>query len=184
MAPKPLPSQRLLKRVFSYCPETGRLLWNERPSWMFTSNAGKCAPARRTQRIWNRRYAGTEAGSVKRGGYREVRLFGRSFWAHRIIWKIVFGFDPITIDHLNRNPSDNRICNLRSVTHHKNCLNRGPQSKSISGVSGVRWLPHRSHWVALISIKKKVHYLGSFPTRDEAVCARLAAENIMGFSQT
>ena len=42
---------------------------------------------------------------------------------HRAIWEHVHGECPPILDHINRDKTDNRICNLRVATNQQNCLN-------------------------------------------------------------
>ena len=43
---------------------------------------------------------------------------------HQVVWALVYGCWPTQIDHINGNPHDNRVENLREVTPSENCLNR------------------------------------------------------------
>lgn len=64
---------------------------------------------------------------VHERGYWKVRVGERWFYAHRLIWKIIYNQDPIGfIDHWNGNPQDNMFYNLRDVTHAQNMRNRRP----------------------------------------------------------
>lgn len=64
-------------------------------------------------------------GSKKSNGYLEASLKGRKYLLHRLAWFYVYGVWPSeVIDHINGEKSDNRICNLRDVTHTKNMQNR------------------------------------------------------------
>ena len=50
---------------------------------------------------------------------------GRAFVnLHQVVWVLQYGCMPTQIDHINGNPLDNRIENLREVTPSENCLNR------------------------------------------------------------
>ena len=50
----------------------------------------------------------------------------RSVRAHRVVWMAKNGRVPegLVIDHINRNRSDNRLCNLRVVTPQENFMNQ------------------------------------------------------------
>ena len=43
---------------------------------------------------------------------------------HRLVWALVYGKFPKQIDHINGNPKDNRIENLREVNQSENDMNR------------------------------------------------------------
>jgi hypothetical protein len=70
---------------------------------------------------------GKQAGYVDGQGYISVGYKGKILAAHRLAWILYYGEWPkFEIDHINRNRSDNRIENLRDVSHGKNMLNRVP----------------------------------------------------------
>lgn len=85
----------------------------------------------------------------------------------------VFGReDGMEVDHINGNPLDNRTSNLRFVTKAQNQMNR----KSVVSSSGYKGVTrNKKSWSATIrksvSGKKVTHYLGTFPTKEEAAAA-------------
>ena len=101
-----------------------------------------------------------------KAGYAMVKIDGKFFYAHRILFFIANGYMPALVDHINENKSDNRRVNLRELTHKQNLLNR-------SSVKGVYFNKKNNKWVAQISSK----YLGSFDTEDAASSARKMAVN-------
>jgi len=113
---KKLPDTEYLLSIFEY--KDGKLFWKERPVNHFKSERG--------WKIFNKRYANKEAGyNHKVNNYVEVRIDGLLHKAHRVIYKMFHTFDEsLQIDHVNRDPSDNRIENLRVVTNQQNSLNR------------------------------------------------------------
>jgi len=78
------------------------------------------------------------------------------------------------IDHINRNPLDNRRENLRKATFIENARNKGMYVTNSSGVIGVR--NRNGHWNATINNNGHV-WLGTFSTKEEAIKARLDAES-------
>lgn len=83
-----------------------------------------------------------------------------------------------TIDHVNRNPLDNRRENLRWATRSQNMANRGMPNKS--GFRGIR-PKNRSSWQARIRFQGHNVYLGTFKTKQEAAEAfRAAARAVFG----
>ena len=83
---------------------------------------------------------------------------------------------PNVVDHINRNPSDNKFCNLRLATTSQNGMNRRLDLRNRSGVSGVSWDAHACKWRADIGQNGKLLRLGSFVNFDDAVAARKTAE--------
>lgn len=68
-----------------------------------------------------KRKLGSSAGYMKSDGYWRVYIHGKGYYLHRLIWLYHKGTNPtLELDHINRNKSDNRIENLREVTHKEN----------------------------------------------------------------
>lgn len=95
---------------------------------------------------------------------------------HRLIAS-VHGFgDKMEIDHINGIPYDNRLCNLRSVTHAQNMKNLKLCNNNTSGHKGVHYSKNEKKWKAFIIVDGKQTHLGTFSTYKEAVEAREKAE--------
>lgn len=60
------------------------------------------------------------------------------YYAHHIIWAHHHGkWPPMEIDHINGEPDDNRISNLRLATHRRNAVNRRtPRTNKL----GLKWV--------------------------------------------
>jgi hypothetical protein len=128
--------------------------------------------------MWNGRFAGKLAFNRRRpNGYLDGTLFGEAYVAHRIIWKMVHGTDPETIDHINGDRSDNKLTNLRSVSLGENLKNQSTPKSNTSGAVGVSYDRRLSRWRARIGSK----YLGIFPTKEAAVAARAMAAIELGY---
>lgn len=174
MACKPLPTPQELRQLFSYNPDTGILIWKERPAY---SAAGSTAQYHETGRkIWNTKYAGKEAGFLEGSGYRAVKVFDKMILAHRVMWALKYGYWPECIDHINGDPLDNRLCNLRDVSRAINQRNQKTHRSNTSGRTGVSWNKIRKVWVASIKINNRSLYLGSFDDFGSACKARRRAE--------
>lgn len=172
MAAKALPCPTVLRLLLDYDPETGEFTWKERASLWF-KDGGKFTRKRQAS-AWNRKCAGTPALTADDGdGYRVGRLFDNLVRAHRVAWAIVHGRWPDKwIDHINGNPADNRIANLREATARQNAQNTRGRSNSSSQYKGVAKQPCGKKWVARIRSQdgKQVH-LGVFNTEQEAAVA-------------
>lgn len=115
---------------------------------------------------------GDEAGSVDKHGYRVIRLDCQIHFAHRLAWLIHYGeWPPLEIDHINRVRTDNRISNLRAVSHAENMANYGTPRTNTSGVRGVSWNKKNQCWEAKATVDGKRQHLGSFATLEEAARA-------------
>lgn len=146
-----------LKQLLHYCPDTGSFCWK------ITKGRAK---------------AGCLAGATDAYGYRVIRVDGTLYKAHRLAWLYTYGEWPSgLLDHINRVPGDNRLCNLREITQSENMHNAN--RKSESGVPGVRWRGERNRWVAQIRIGYRNHVIGSFLSKSDAVAARKKAEQAM-----
>lgn len=80
---------------------------------------------------------GQEAGWIGSDGYRRLTHRDRLYMAHRVAWAIHYKSWPVyTIDHINRDRSDNRIVNLRDVPQSENNKNKSPYNKAPRGKFG------------------------------------------------
>ena len=80
------------------------------------------------------------------------------------------------IDHINRDPLDNRRDNLRIVTQQENNMNLSMRKTNKSGIAGVYWYKNRNKWVAEIRYKYKKIHLGYFDNLEAAAKVREEAE--------
>lgn len=120
----------------------------------------------------------SEAGSLKKG-YIYICVLSKVYAAHRLAWLYVNGEFPTSeIDHINRDKSDNRICNLREASHSDNSLNVGLSRCNTSGYKGVWFRKDCRKWVAESTANGKKVKIGIFNTIDEANVARI------GFAKT
>lgn len=116
---------------------------------------------------------GDIAGCIRTDGRRSICFGGKYYLASRLAWFFSHGTMPppnIKIDHKDRDPSNDRISNLRICSQAKNTLNHSGWSKRKnrdSGFLGVHWHPDRGKWVT--SFRGK--YLGIFDDPAEAARA-------------
>jgi hypothetical protein len=159
---KPIPSQARLKELFDYDPEAGILRWKTRQEMV--GNRGN----------WNRKYAGKIAGHIKDGTkYVVVRIDRCGYQAHRIVWVIEYGTEPPKlIDHIDGNPSNNIITNLRPSSDDRNAQNIPRLKNTPSGFLGVHFHKRQKKWIASADTRRNSirgrHHLGSYNTPEEA----------------
>jgi hypothetical protein len=176
---KSIPDRELLVQLLSYNPETGLLTWKTRSEELGASYGFTV----QSVRMWNARYSGKLAASRLRHGYVGVKIFGQTYFAHRVIWKMAHGVDPDHVDHVNGRKGDNRLANLRDVTAAENQKNRKLTEASRSGVIGVRWCKSTNAWVARIGVHGKTITLGRHSDFSSAVEERRGAEREYGFHE-
>lgn len=116
---------------------------------------------RRPMGYWNQHaqnlakvYPASDANS--KSGYIRVSRNNKVVYLHRLIWEELIGPIPtgMQVDHINRNRTDNRLCNLRLVTIQDNRKNMSKRSDNTSGITGV------SYWAAQNAYRASV---GKYP---------------------
>lgn len=113
--------------------------------------------------------AGSIAGRTSNKGYRQIKVYGNHYFAHRLAWLWVHGEWPSAgIDHINTDKTDNRIENLRQASPSQNGANRPVQSNNTSGLKGVCWNRASKKWQASAMVGGRLKYLGLFDSREEA----------------
>lgn len=89
---------------------------------------------------------GDIAGHVDINGRVNIKIDGKYCKAHRLAWLYVYGSIPESIDHINNNPSDNRLLNLRACDKAQNSYNSKIKSTNKSGAKNVSWDKARNSW--------------------------------------
>lgn len=135
---KPLPSQQELQALFEYSPTTGLFTYKVKPNF----------------RIKIGSIAGTVKKTGKCKGYCFIKINGQLYQASRLAWLYVYGIDPgyLTVDHIDRNPSNNAINNLRLATMSEQSFNRHSTNKS--GVRGVYYSESKDVYIAHVNFRK------------------------------
>lgn len=159
-----------VRALFDYDAERGLLIWESRPREHFSTD--------RQFAYWNTRYAGQPAGCVK-AGRRHVAVFKTQYLTYRLIWLWHKGEWPHYVDHIDGDALNDRIENLRSVSHADNCRNVRHKKRKDALPMGVYIF--RNKYVARIHSEGKNLYLGMFETVNDAAAARKNASLLLGF---
>lgn len=149
-----------LREKLVYDAETGVFTWRVKPS--------KNKPA------------GMVAGYTRPDRRVVIIIRRRLYYAHRLAWLYTHGRWPLNaVDHINCDPLDNRIANLREASHAENMQNRRKaRSDSSSGLAGAYQRRDDLTWYAEIRTNRVKRYIGAFATKEEAHEAFLNAKRI------
>ena len=109
-------------------------------------------------------------------GYSYIQLIyeGKTYFilGHRFAWFLHYGSLPNnSIDHIDGDRSNNKIHNLRDVTHQQNQWNR-------TTAKGYTWNKNANKFQSKIRINGKVKSLGYYTTEQEARNAYLKGKQI------
>lgn len=139
-------TQDLLNELFEYCD--GNLYWK----------------VSKTNQIKQ----GDKAGFNNFLGYCVIKINSKAYKAHRLIYIMHYGENPKIIDHIDNNPFNNKIENLRAATKIQNGYNAKIRRDNSSGIKGVGWAKRVNKWCAYCTVNKKQHHLGFFDDIKEA----------------
>lgn len=110
-------------------------------------------------------------GNIGKYGYKYFSFQAKKYYNHRIIWLLHNKEMPNYIDHIDGNPLNNKIENLRICNLTQNACNSSKRSDNTSGYKGVSWFKPHKKWRARISMYKKEYHFGYFDTIEKAVNA-------------
>lgn len=122
----------------------------------------------------------TYTGRLNAKGYAHVHHNGGKIMAHRLAYQIAVGPIPAGryIDHICHNRACVNPAHLRPVTAKQNTENHsGAYANNRLGVRGVRKRPDSDRYEARVNHNGTSHYLGVFPSVEEANAAVTAKRN-------
>lgn len=163
---------RVILGLFDAEPATGRVWWKKEPDPSLWRNEKWLAHfIRKRAGAPVRFYKGSNCGhlavTVLVDGKRVTVL------AHRIVWAVAFRDYPKTdIDHVNNDPTDNRISNLRLATRGQNADNAARRKPGLKGA----YRGKNGRWVSAVWDGVRLKHLGTFPSQEQAHAAWLNAK--------
>jgi len=118
--------------------------------------------------------AGRIVGNQRGDGALSVSIKGKTILVHRIAWLLHYkewpqGF----VRHINGDKTDNRIENLKCVMPYTD-------TRGVKEIAGISFVKKTERWKAIIHHNGRQHYLGEYVEKENAVLARLAAEECLG----
>lgn len=128
-------TQQQVQSLFDY--RDGKLFWKE-------------------DRARGKVKAGSEAGCLTTKGYKRLMIGYKEYPTHKVIYLWHHGEYPEVIDHINNDPLDNKIENLRKATYLTNMYNKRKGKNNKSGCKNVSWNSKTKVWQIHIRSNKKV----------------------------
>lgn len=110
-------------------------------------------------------------GTKATGGHLKVRVNNKNVFYHRVVFLLIHGWLPKVLDHINCQPADNRVENLRPADSSSNGANRPIPKNNRSGFKGVVFRAKTKKWQALIKHNMKPIHLGYFTSPIDAAKA-------------
>lgn len=122
---------------------------------------------------------GKLAGASNSKGYVKVRIreIGQTIGAHRIIFAMHHGYAPEFVDHIDGNPGNNHIENLRAATKAENNRNAKLPITNTSGIKNVHWHKKNKNWFVSLSINNRKRFFGSYADVELAELVATEARN-------
>lgn len=153
-------TQAALKELLDYDQDTGVFRWRVNRNGLIRAGSiagGKSAVYKENGRVYYRL---------------QIKISCKLHLAHRLAWLYVHGEWPESqIDHINGNPLDNRIANLRQATPKQNSENRRLNANNTSGYRGVNWYARGKKWCAHLQHANQQVHIGYFDCPHEAGAA-------------
>ena len=109
--------------------------------------------------------------------YFNVKIGNKKYKNHRLIFLMHHGYLPKCLDHIDGNPQNNCIQNLREATYLQNAYNTKAPLTNKSGIKGVCWDKIHKKWVARVSFQYKEYFVGHFNELDKAKVAIIEVRN-------
>lgn len=163
-----------LRIAINYDPITGLCAWRNRPIEHFYR--------RQDWITWNKRMAGKRVGAIANIHGQDVMVFsfgGKNMRLHRAIWAITYDEWPNIIDHINGNPLDNRLENLRNTDLLGNARNQ----RKRDGKGFPSGITMRSgNYRVRVRARNKNHNIGTFADFEIALEARDFAMELAGYA--
>lgn len=155
------PTPERLRELLHYDPENGQFTWR----------------VNRSPRV----RAGDKPRSPTKTGYLRAGVDGQLHYLHRLAWLYVHGEWPVgVIDHINGDVQDNRIENLRDVSHVVNMQNlKQARADNKTKLLGVYLRKDTGRYSANLKAPQGKRSLGCFDTAEEAHTAYINAKRNM-----
>ena len=121
--------------------------------------------------VYSKRYNRLLPGSLSKRGYIRITIYKKTLFLHNLVAVLFLpkiDTEGLMIDHINRDKTDNRACNLRWVTSSINNWNKGVHKNNHIGHKNIHFHLKKDRYYVRFGQK---HY-GSFTNLEEAIKKR------------
>lgn len=140
-----------LKEVLKHDIDTGNFIWVKKTSPKSRVNIGEIA------------------GNLNNDGYRRIKLNGKKYQEHVLVWFYHYGkFPNEFLDHVDGDKANNRLENLRECSQGENNRNRAIASNNTTGFRGVTFCKQNGKFKATAHFNGEKIHLGYYITDLEA----------------
>ncbi len=115
------------------------------------------------------------SGWVDKLGYVCVGFKRKTYKAHRLIYLMHYGYLPKFVDHIDGNPQNNQIENLREAQMVENSWNQKKRSTNTTGVKGISYSKKAKKYTARCMSNGISFFIGQFDKIEDAT------ENLVAF---
>jgi hypothetical protein len=130
---------------------------------------GKIFRKRKSDNKWE------DIGIPMKSGHLSCCINGKKSYIHRVIYEKYYCIELTrnqVIDHIDLNPSNNKITNLRLVSQQQNCQNKNHNKNSKSGHKNISWSKRDNKYVVQIKSDGKNGFFGYFEKLEDAIKKR------------
>jgi len=110
-------------------------------------------------------------------GYLRVRIDGKRYTVHQVVFCMQHGYIPKMLDHINGIKDDNRIENLREANSSQNGYNTKTPKANTTGTKNVQYIKHMNKYQVRLRINKQNTVIGHFEDLELAQLVAMEARN-------
>ena len=119
-----------------------------------------------------------KVGSLTCQGYVVVGHKRSYLIASRLVFLLHHGYMPEIVDHIDGNPENNKIENLRVANKSTNGMNKKLRCDSKTGIKNVSWYKRANKWQVSLSVNKRRKTIGYFKDLELADLVAQEARNL------
>ena len=149
------------------------MLDKEEANRLFEYRDGNLYCKSKTNKKSNKLKIGDQVGWPTTSEYLCTKIHYKTYFVHKIIFLMHYGYIPQIVDHIDGNINNNKIENLRAVNLSQNQHNRKQSKNNTSGFKNVSWCKRTQKWQVVLSCNNKQMAFGRY---DDIELADLVAQ--------